>query len=197
VSEGTRRDLVRRGLSGAGAVLASGAVPSLIGTAPAFADAGDDAAILESAIAVEQAAVLAHATGYRSGLLEKPVAAIAKLFAEQGREHVEALAGSLLELGGTVPEPPVVADVEGLAAVRSQTDFLNLAVELENIGVAAYGQAQRKLESADLLHMATQISANEGQHLVVLRQALGAGAAEAVPVAFEAGVSPPPDSGGG
>ena len=61
--------------------------------------------------------------------------------------------------------------------------------------MAAYGQAQRKLESPELLRMATEISSNEGQHLVVLRQALGAEPAAAVPVAFEAGVSPAPKPG--
>ena len=63
--------------------------------------------------------------------------------------------------------------------------------------MAAYGQAQRKLESPELLRMATQISSNEGQHLVVLRQALGAGPVASVPVAFEAGVSPAPKPAAG
>ena len=82
--------------------------------------------------------------------------------------------------------------MEGLGAVRTQTDFLELAIGLENMTVAAYGQALRKLESEDLLRTATEINANEGQHLAVLRGALGADPAAAVPVAFEAGISPLP-----
>ena len=185
----TRRDLALRGLIGAGGALAASATPW---PEAALAAAGDDAAILESAIAAEQAAALAYATGYDSGLLERPVAEIAKLFGEQESEHLDALARALRALGGTVPDPPAVADVEGLGAVRTQTDFLELAIGLENMTVAAYGQALRKLESEDLLRTATEINANEGQHLAVLRGALGADPAAAVPVAFEAGVSPPP-----
>lgn len=191
--EGTRRDVLRRGAVGAGAVLAGGALSSALRAAAASADSEDDAAILETAIAAEQATLLAYSTGYESGLLEMPFAAVARLFGEQEREHIAALAASLRALGGTMPEPPTVTEVEGLDAVRSQTDFLELAIGLENTAVAAYGEAQRKLETPGLLKLTTEICSSEGQHLVVLRQALGAGAADAVPVAFEAGISPPPE----
>jgi rubrerythrin len=189
--EGTRRDALRRGAIGAAAALGVGAASSALGVAGA-AGSEDDPAVLETAIAAEQVAVLAYSTAAGSGLLEKPVAEMARLFAEQERRHLEALTEPFTDLGGTVPEPPSVADVSGLGALRSQTDFLELAIGLENAAVAAYGQAQRKLETPALLRIATEICSNEGQHLVVLRQALGAGPAAAVPVAFEAGVSPPP-----
>ena len=71
MSAATRRQLVRRGLAGA---VAAGAAFPLLRTGVALADAGDDAEILESAIAVEQAALLVYGTGYGSGLLEKPLA---------------------------------------------------------------------------------------------------------------------------
>jgi rubrerythrin len=190
----TRRDTLRRGAIGAGAVVGANAV-SLALRASDAAGSEDDAAILETAIAAEQATVLAYSTGAGSGLLEKPIAEMARLFAEQERRHLEALMEPLTGLGGTVPEPPSVADVSGLGALGSQRDFLELAIGLENMAVAAYGQAQRKLETPALLRIATEICSNEGQHLVVLRQALGAGPAAAVPVAFETGLSPPPEPG--
>ncbi|MGZ8665589.1 MAG: ferritin-like domain-containing protein, partial [Solirubrobacterales bacterium] len=117
----TRRDLALRGLIGAGGALAVSATPW---PEAALAVAGDDAAILESAIAAEQAAALAYVTGHESGLLERPVREIAKLFGEQESEHIDALARALRALGGTVPDPPVLTDVEGLGAMRTQTDFL-------------------------------------------------------------------------
>ncbi len=194
-NEATRRDAVRRGLIGAGAVAAASAIPTLLRVGTAFADTEDDISVLESAIAVEQTAVLAYATGYGSGLLEKPVADAARLLREQEREHADALGRALRKLGGTVPEPPTVADVEGLGAIRNQADFLEFAIGLENMLVVAYDQAHRKLESPELLRTATEIMLNEGQHLVVLRQALGARPADSVPAAFEAGLSPAPKPG--
>jgi len=189
----TRRDALRRGLVGTGALLAGGALQS----EAASAGGEDDASVLETAIAAEQATLLAYSTGYESGLLETPFASIARLLGGQERAHIEALAEALKALGGTMPEPPSVAEVEGLGSVRSQADFLELAIGLENSAVAAYGAAQRKLEEPGLLRLTTEICSSEGQHLVVLRQALGAGPAAAVPEAFEEGISPPPEPGAG
>jgi hypothetical protein len=58
------------------------------------------------------------------------------------------------------------------------------AIQLELMAVAAYYDASRMLRQARLLQTSVQIMANEGQHLVVLRQALGK---EAVRNAFENG----------
>jgi rubrerythrin len=195
--EATRRDAVRRGLIGAGAVISASAIPSLLRIGTAFANSDDDASILESAIEIEQTAVIAYATGYDSGLLEKPVGDLARLFGNQEQEHADALSRALRQLGGTVPKPPAAADVKGLGTIRNQTDFLTLAIELENMAVIGYVEAHRKLQSPDLLRTGTQIMSNEGQHLVVLRQALGAGPAASVPDAFEAGIAPPPKPGAG
>jgi rubrerythrin len=187
-----RRDILRRGSIGAAAAVGIGAMSSALGAASA-AGSEDAAAILEPAIVAEQAAVLAYSTAAESGLLERRVAGMAELFAEQERRHLDALTEPFTKLGGTVPEPPAVADVSGLGAMRGQTDFLELAIGLENVAVGAYGLMQRRLEVPALLRIATEICSNEGQHLVVLRKALGAGPAAAVPVAFETGVSPPPE----
>ena len=191
--EGTRRDVLRRGAVGAGAVLAGGALSSALRAAAASADSEDDAAILETAIAAEQATLLAYSTGYESGLLEMPFAAVARLFGEQEREHIAALAGSLRALGGTVPEPPTVAEVEGLDAVRSQTDFLELAIGLENTAVAAYGQAQRKLETPGCSSSPPRSARARASTSSSCARRSAREPADAVPVAFEAGISPPPE----
>lgn len=52
------------------------------------------------------------------------------------------------------------------------------------MAVAAYYDASKKLQQARLLQTAAQIMSNEGQHLAVLRQALGR---NPVPNAFETG----------
>ncbi len=61
---------------------------------------------------------------------------------------------------------------------------LVFAVELETAAVGAYYDAHQRLEDAKLLQAGASIMANEGQHLVVLRQLLGR---SPVPNAFETG----------
>jgi hypothetical protein len=190
--EATRREAMRRGILGGGAVVAAATIPTLLRVSGAFAQAEDDAAILEGAIGLEQTAVVAYDTAYRSGLLEKPLAAAARLFRDQEQEHADGLTQALEGLGGMAPAPPEPGDVKGLSSLQSQDAVLRFAVELENMAVIAYIDAQMKLQSPDLLKTGAQIMANEGQHLVVLRQALGASPAASVPSAFEAGTDPAP-----
>jgi rubrerythrin len=195
--EATRRDAVRRGLVAGGAIVAASTIPLLLRVRNAFAQASSDQQILEGAVGLEQTAVFAYDTAAASGALQKPVADVAKLFRDQEQEHADGLTAALEDLGGTPPEPPTdpaAVEVGGtaLSDLRNQTDILRFAVELENSAVMAYIDAHRKLKSPDLLKTGAQIMSNEGQHLVVLRQALGASPAQSVPAAFEAGTEPAP-----
>lgn len=183
--ERSRRDLLRRGLAVGGVVLAASTIPALLRVRTAFAQAEGDEAILEGAIGLEQTAVLAYGTAVESGLLKGRARAAAKAFRADEQEHLDALSSALRGLGARVPTGPVSAkDVEGLSALKSQRDVLEFAVELETMGVAAYYDAHRKLKDARLLQTGASIMANEGQHLVVLRQALKR---DPVPNAFETG----------
>jgi rubrerythrin len=137
-----------------------------------------DAAILESAIGLEQIAVFAYQAAIDSDLLEDGVVGVAELFRDQEQEHADGLITALESMGGTAPEPPtsvedVDAAVPGLGDVESQEDVIRFAIELETAAVAAYYDAHQKLEDAALLQTGASIMANEGQHLVVLRQAVG------------------------
>ncbi len=190
--ESTRRAALRRGAMLGGGVLAAASIPLLLNVRNAFAQTDDDAAILEAAIGLEQTAVVAYATAVASGLLDPAVEDVATLFRDQEQEHADALIAALEDLGGTAPKPPKAEDVEGLGDVKSQADILTFAVELENMAIMAYSDAHGKLQSPDLLTAGAQIMSNEGQHLVVLRQGLGATPAASVPDAFETGDSPPP-----
>jgi rubrerythrin len=187
--EATRRDAVRRGLLAGGAIVAASSIPLLLNVRNAFGQASGDAAILEAAVGLEQTAVVAYDTA--AGALPQ-IRSTARLFRDQEQEHADGLAAALEDLGGTPPEPPEANEVKGLSAVKSVPQALTFAVELENMAVIAYIDAHRKLKSPALLKTGAQIMANEGQHLVVLRQALGATPAESVPSAFEAGTDPAP-----
>jgi rubrerythrin len=183
--EGTRRDAVRRGLAAGGAVLGAALVPALLSVREAFAaGAQNDAGILASAIRLENTAVAAYAAAVQSGVLTPQLRRTALLFGRQEAEHAAALTAALKSLGGT---PPAGADAKLLAplkSARSQKQVVQSAIELETMAVAAYYDASKTLQQARLLQTSAQIMSNEGQHLVVLRQALGK---DPVPHAFENG----------
>jgi rubrerythrin len=182
--EATRRDAVRRGLVAGGAVIGAAFVPALLSVREAFAAAQTDAAILASAIRLENTAVAAYAAAVKSGVLTPQFRRTAALFGRQEAEHAAALTAALKGLGGTAPAGTDVKLLAPVQRARSQTQVAQFAIQLETMAVAAYYDAAKKLRQVRLLQTPTQIMANEGQHLVVLRQALGR---DPVPHAFETG----------
>ena len=182
--EATRRDAMRRGIAVGGTLLAATSIPLLLGVRNAFAQADDDASILEEAIGLEQTAVVAYDTAAGSGLLDEATTRVVQVFRDQEREHADGLTTALEALGGSAPEPPTADSIEGLGGLRGQEDVVNFAIELETMAVAAYYDAHQKLRDPMLLQTGASIMANEGQHLVVLRQAVGR---NPVPNAFETG----------
>jgi rubrerythrin len=186
--EATRRDAVRRGLVAGGAVIGAALVPALLSVRDAFAAAQTDAAILTSAIRLENTAVAAYAAAVKTGVLTPQFRRTATLFGRQEAEHAAALTAALKGLGGT---PPAGTDAKLLAPLqgaRSQRQVAAFAIQLETMAVAAYYDAAKQLRQAHLLETTAQIMANEGQHLAVLRQALGK---DPAPHAFERGNASP------
>lgn len=188
--ESSRRDLVRRGMAAGGAVVAAASIPGLLRVRSAFAaQAEGDAAILASAVGLEQISVFAYQASIDSRLLDAPTTRTAARFRDQEQEHAEGLSAALRALGGSVPaEPTRIQDVDrqvtGLGDVRNQRDVMMFAIELETAAVAAYYDAHQKLQDPKLLRTAASIMANEGQHLVALRSSIGLAP---VPNAFETG----------
>jgi rubrerythrin len=182
--EASRRDAVRRGIAAGGAVLGAWMVPTLLSVRNAFAAVESDAAILARAISLENTAVAAYETASRSSFADRKVKAVATLFRRHEQEHADALSAALRGLGGSAPTAPDATALARLPRVGSQAALLQFAIELETMAVAAYYDAQRKLRDTKLLQTGAQIMAAEGQHLVVLRQALGRNPA---PRAFETG----------
>jgi rubrerythrin len=174
--ERDRRELIRRGLGLGGAVVAGSAIPLLLAVRNAFAASDTDGTILEKAITLERVAVLAYDTIVGRALLADRLDRQMRLLRGHEQQHADVLTKALTDLGGTPPPAPAgVQDVDqvvkGLDHVRTQADVLNFAIELETAAVAAYYDAQAKLVEAKLLQTGASIMANEGQHLVVLRQA--------------------------
>jgi len=173
-----RRDAV---LGGASAFLAAGAVP-LARAAGALALGAEEAPVLARALEVERRLVVSYEFASQGDLLESEVQAATLLFAQQEREHAEALRSALIDLGVDPGAPPAAVEIEGLPDLDSQPALLQFLIALEREAIAIYGEAATEIAAPDLLRTGAQIACNEAQHLVVLRQQLGE---EAVPDVFE------------
>jgi Ferritin-like domain len=153
---------------------------------------GSDAEALNASLARE----LTLLAAYRQGgeLLTGPLRAVGRGFRAQQQEYADAIGKAIRGLGGRAEAEPDELD---LAAARSQGDFLSLAYELESAALASYLEAAPRLYTSAPRTLAASLAAGHAQHLVLLRQGLGAGMAESVPKAFDGGVLPPPAGGEG
>lgn len=187
--ERDRRALLRRGFRLGGAAIAASSIPLLWSVRTAFAEAKGDTAILGRMIGLERVTVLAYDTAIEGGRLSPALLTVARTLRGHEQAHADALTTALTDLGGTPPPAPQgLADVDkvakGLGDAKTQADVVSVLIELETATVAAYLDAQTKLVEARLLQTGASIMASEGQHLVVLRRAVGR---DPVPAAFETG----------
>ncbi len=146
-----------------------------------------DVEVLNAALARELTVASAYARGEH--LLRGPNRAVGREFRAQAQEHADALTKAVRGLGGKTDAEQEELDFAG---VDSQADFLTLAYGLENAALAAYLEAAPRLATGAPRTLAASIGASHAQHLVVLRQGLGASPAESASEAFEPGDLPPP-----
>jgi rubrerythrin len=162
-------------LARSGLVLSGAAAALLAGRDALAAKAGSGAAdvnILNTALAAELEAVAAYQLGAESGLLQKPVLALAVQFQGHHKEHAEVLAKTVQKLGGK----PVSAKSKYAfpsEQLKNQADVLRFAAGLEQGAVSAYLGAVPLFGNRDLSKAAASILGDEAMHLAVLRQALG------------------------
>jgi rubrerythrin len=171
-------------LGRSGLVLSGAAVALLAGRDVLAAKSNDavagDVRILNTALGAELEAIAAYQVAAESGLLQKPVLALALQFQGHHKEHADLLAATVRKLGGK----PIVAKskysfpVEGL---KVQADVLRFAAQLEQGAVSAYLGAVPLFGNRDLSKAAASILGDEAMHWAVLRNALGE---NPVPIAF-------------
>jgi len=174
-------------LTGSGrAVLSATAVGLLVGcTAKAgtmqTADTSkSDVDILNTALALEYEGIAAYQVGAESGLLTKPVLAVAVKFQDHHKKHADVLASTVKKLGGT----PVTAKAKydfPTGNLKTQEDVLRFAAGLEQGAAQAYYGAVPVFTNKDLSSAAASIMADEAMHWAVLRSVLGE---DPVPNAF-------------
>jgi len=128
-----------------------------------------DVEILNGALDLELMAVAAYKAG--AARLRGSALAIGKKFLEQEQEHADGLAAAIRDVGGKPNRAKTSYD--DFPALRTQTDVLRFAVDLENTAIAAYIDALPKLTQRDLRATAAAIITNEAEHLAVLLDALG------------------------
>ncbi|WIM13005.1 ferritin-like domain-containing protein [Enhydrobacter sp.] len=153
------------------ALLAGNEKLALIGTASAQT-ANNDVTILNSALGAEQQAIAAYQLGADSGLLQKPVLALAVQFQGHHKQHAAALAKAVQKLGGK-PATPLKDYGFPKDKLKTEADVLGFAATLEKGAVSAYLGAVPILTDRELAKAAASILGDEAMHWAVLRQALG------------------------
>lgn len=182
-------------LCAAVAVLAAGCGKSGHG-ARTDPEKASDAAILNAALSQELTAIDAYTRGLP--LLRGRFRAVGREFRAQEQEYADALTKAIRGVGGETEAE--AAEVE-MSAVNSEDAFLAVAYELESAALASDLDATPRLYTPAPRSLASSLAAGHAQHLVLLRQGLGAGPAASVPEAFDGGEVPSPGgvapSGGG
>jgi hypothetical protein len=156
-------------------------------TTTAVPDKAADAETLNNVLAREMAAVGAYERTLP--LLRGPALASAREFRASEQEHVNAIVKALRGLGEKAEPEQEEIESEGL---ETQADALEFLYEVESVSVAYDLRAISHLTAPWPRALLGSIAANQAQHLVLLRQMLGADAAESIPEAFEDGTSPAP-----
>jgi rubrerythrin len=167
----------RRAFLGQSGMLLSGTAIALLAGRDALAakneaSAADDVRILNTALGAELEAIAAYQVGAESGLLQKPVLALAVQFQGHHKEHADVLAKTVQKLGGkpVAPKSKYSFPVEGL---KVQADVLRFAASLEQGAVSAYLGAVPLFANRDLSKAAASILGDEAMHWAILRNALG------------------------
>jgi rubrerythrin len=147
-----------------------------------------DVEVLNVAIGQEQA--LADAYRRAGAYVQDPeMRSVMRTYAAQELEHIDGWTKAMRGLGGKVETEPEELEYAG---IESEDDYLRFAYEITSTELTHFLEDVTQLSTSAPRSFAASIAANEAQHLVVLRQALGADLMEAVPESFDTGEVPPP-----
>jgi hypothetical protein len=176
---------------GGGTTGASATDPSVIATTPAPKDpeAAADAEVLEKVLVRQNAAVGAYEATVPG--LPPRLRPMAQLFRTQEQEHVDATTKAIRALGGRVEAPAEEIDPGEPGSARERLVFL---YEVESVTIDDELVALSHVTGTWQSSLLASTVANQAQHLVLLRRALGARPLAAIPAPFEDGSEPPPEA---
>ncbi len=175
----TRAAALRRGATLLGAASIGRAAPA--SAAPATDDE-EAVVVLQDLIARERLLADAYGAAASAGVLRDLAGDGPGHVRDQELRHEDELQAALKELVGEPLEPSV--DRPALDPSAGEREIAELLLELESSIVATYLEAMYSLRGGRLVETLTQIMANEGQHLALLRLAVNR---RPVPRAFETG----------
>lgn len=164
----SRRTFVERTLAGAGtlgigSVLAAGLPPHAGAARPSPAL---DVEVLNYALLLEELQFAFYRTALDRGVLRGELREFAGVVVDHEREHVDLLRGAL---GGKARKVPRFSFG---AAVANERRFAATALELEDLGVAAYNGQAGNL-TRDALIAAARIVSVDARHAAWIRAILG------------------------
>ena len=184
----------RRNVLSLGGMTLSGAAVALLAGRPALAakhaggqSAQKDAAVINTALALEYEGINAYTLGAQSNLLDKSTLAVAVKFQDDHKAHRDRLLAVLQTLGATpVKEKSLAEYAEELEVgkLKTQADVLNFAAGLERGAVNAYLGIIPSFADHALAKLSGQLAADETVHFAILNNALG----RPLPAAFAFGV---------
>jgi rubrerythrin len=132
---------------------------------------GQDLEIVQYALTLEHLETDFYAAVLASGVVkDKKLGEVAKMIHANEQAHVEALTGTVKQLGGKPKKPKTTFDavIEG-----GMQKVLETAATVENLGAAAYlGQAGR-IKSKEVLAAALSIHTVEARHAAALNSVVG------------------------
>jgi len=114
---------------------------------------------------------------------------LAAQFRQQEQEHVDGLLEALQRLGGAEEAEPEEIESDPL---RTESQSLRFLYEVESETIEDELGAIGRLSASGPGALLASTVANQAQHLVLLRRALGAIPLEWVPTPFETGATPAP-----
>ncbi|MBS1861722.1 MAG: ferritin-like domain-containing protein [Actinobacteria bacterium] len=147
-----------------------------------------DGVLLDKVLAREEAAIEAY--GKVIPQLSPRLARLASYFRAQEQEHVDAVLKAMRGIGSPAEPSPEPLEPGALKTDRERLEFL---YEVEGASIDEELSAISELEASWPRSLLASVVADQGEHLTLLRQELGAGPLASVPVPFENGTAPPPE----
>ncbi len=185
VADGASRKRFMQMVGGAGAATAFAALvagcgsgskddKSKIGANDPATQGSSDLAIVQYALLLELIEADFYKKVIASGEVKDPkLAELAKRIGENEQEHVDALSGTVKQLGSPAVEKPKTKFDQVLAG--GEAKILATAAMIENVGASAYlGQAD-KIMGEDILNAALAIHTVEARHAAALNDLAGNG----------------------
>lgn len=136
----------------------------------------DDAATLNTALALEHEGINAYTLGAQSNLLGKPALALATKFQNDHKAHRDRLISVIQTLGGSPVKEKALEEYAkelDVAKLKSEANVLDFAVALERGAVNAYLGIIPSFSDRQWAKLAGQLATDEREHFTVLTQALG------------------------